>query len=52
MYYELASWEILDTGDISDLAKKLSDDDIGAILVSIDAKKKYAQIKSIPLPED
>jgi len=43
-YYELASWEVLDTSDISDLAKKLTDDDIGAILVCIDAKNKLQKI--------
>jgi len=35
-----ARWEILDFSDIDDLAGKLSDDDIGALLVSIKAKKK------------
>ena len=35
-----ARWEILDFSDIDDLASKLSDDDIGALLVSIKAKKK------------
>jgi len=44
-YYELASWEILDTRDIKDLAKKLTDDDIGAILVCIDAKNKLQKLK-------
>ena len=34
-----ARWEILDFNDIGDLAGKLSDDDIGALLVSIKAKK-------------
>ena len=35
-----ARWEILDFNEIDDLAGKLSDDDVGALLVSIKAKKK------------
>lgn len=40
-----ARWEILDFSDIDELAGKLSDDDIGALLVSIEAKKKLKVLR-------
>lgn len=36
--------EVLDFGDVGDLVRKLSDDDIGAVLVCIDAKSKLKQL--------
>eukprot|EP00985_Skeletonema_marinoi_P009150 scaffold4229_cov136-Skeletonema_marinoi.AAC.3 len=45
-YYNSRQWEVLDFVDIPvSLASRLSDDDLGAILVCIDAKHKLQQLK-------
>ena len=45
-YYEVPGYEVLDFIDIGRLAaEKLTDDDIGAVLVCIDAKNKLKTLR-------
>lgn len=44
-YYSKDGWEKLDFIDSRDLSKKLSEDDIGAVLVCIDAKNKLKSLR-------
>ena len=44
-YYSKDGWEKLDFIDSRDLSKKLDDDDIGAVLVCIDAKNKLKSLR-------
>ena len=45
-YYECHQWEVMDFVDIPlSLASKLTDDDVAAILLSIDAKNNLEQLK-------
>ena len=45
-YYDIIAWEMLDFVDIpASLAFRLSDDDVGAVLVCIDAKNNLKRLK-------
>ena len=44
-YYESSNWELLDFSDIRDVATQLNDDDIRAILVCIEAKRRLKRLR-------